>query len=142
MLVIAARALHGAAHDHLVIVHLELAQRFDVAHLDAIPLHVMNGAGLFVDEMVVRLGDGIEDDAVLAEIETLQQSFIDEEIERVVDGGAGDPGEALADALPDQVGRRMLVRVEDVIADRDALRRGLDSAVAERRGGVFRQHGV
>lgn len=112
-------------------------QRIEIADLDALPGHVMNGPGGFVDEVMVGGGDGVEDDAVFGDGEALQEPLFHEEVERVVDRGAGNPGEALADALPDQIRRGVLDRAQNIVRHRHALRRGLDAAFAE---GVFDLH--
>jgi len=46
-------------------------------------------AGLLVDEVVVAADVGIEDDDALADRLRPEQSFFDQQVERVVDGGAG-----------------------------------------------------
>lgn len=112
-------------------------QRFEITDLHALPGNVVDGPGRLVDEVMVRLGDGVEDDAVFAEGETLQKPFFDEKIEGVVNGGTGDPGEVLPNPLPDDIGRRVFHRAQDVVRDGNTLRRWLDPAVAE---GVFDLH--
>src|SRR4051812_32734009 len=107
------KLLLPSAHHYLVVVNVVPAERLDVANLHFVPRDVVDAARLLVDEVMVRLGLRIEDDAVVGEVERLEETFLDEEVQRVVDRGAGDVREAPLDALPDQIGRGMLVGLED-----------------------------
>ncbi len=86
---------------------------------------------VLVDEVMVRLDDGIEHHRILGDVQPLQQPLFDEEVEGVVDRGPGDPGKLLAHPLPDQVGRWMLVRLQDVVGNGHALCGGLNAGFFE-----------
>jgi len=52
-----------AAKDDLVLGDVEAPQALDVLHLERLPVDVVDRAGRLVDEVVVRVDLGVEDDA-------------------------------------------------------------------------------
>ncbi len=74
----------SAPANHLVLGHVEPLQPIDVRDLDRFPGNVGNRSGVFVDEMMMRLDIRIEYDSPLGENERSQQSFLDEQIQGVV----------------------------------------------------------
>jgi hypothetical protein len=51
-------------HDDLVIVDLESIHVRELPHRDLLPGDVIDAAGLFIDEVMVRVGVRVEDDRV------------------------------------------------------------------------------
>ena len=119
------------AHHHLVFSHPEAAQRLDLAHLQRVPGNVVVRPGAVIDEVVVVHQLRIEHHFPFRQHQRPQQPLGHEEVERVVDGGAGDHREVLLDPGPHFVRRGMVVGEEDVAGHGQPLRRGLDVVVAE-----------
>jgi hypothetical protein len=89
-------------------------------------------AGLFVHEMMMITCVRVEDDAALGEHELPQQPLLYEQVERVVNGGSRYVRESLPDAGPDLVGRRVILRVQDVLGHGHPLRGWIDPRSLER----------
>src|ERR1700687_6315448 len=75
-----------ADHD-LIFVNLDSGQAVDSLYLERLPGNVFNDATALIDEVVVRLGVGIEHHPALGENELTEQSLLHQRIQGVVDGG-------------------------------------------------------
>src|SRR5687767_11176036 len=128
----------GAAHDHHVFVDVVFAKVVDVADLDLFPVDVVNGAGLLVDEVMVRLELRIENDAFGVEMKGAEDPFLDEQIEGVVNGGAGDRRETGGHLAPDTVGGGVIRGGEDVLSHGQAVGGGADAVLDQTSSKIVR----
>src|SRR5437870_4491906 len=81
---------------------------------------------------MMRLDVGIEDHLALGEDQLFEKAFLHEEVERVVDRRPREHREVLFHPPPYLISRWMLVGLEHVLRDRNALRRRLNVALAQR----------
>src|SRR5689334_20832577 len=77
-----------AAHHDLVFAHVEARELGDACNIERVPRNVVDGPRRLVDEVVVALQVGVEDDFAFAQRELENQALFDEQVERVVDGRA------------------------------------------------------
>ena len=89
--------------------------------------------------MVVLLNIGVEDDCPLAKDLSLQQSFVDQKIQRIVYGRTGDCRTLFAHMLKHFIRRGVSLALENTLDHRHPLWRWLDSALTKQRNGSFHE---
>src|SRR5437763_17209427 len=90
----AAACLQLAAQNDLILADVDAREPVHARDRELLPRDVADRAAILVDEVVVRIDLRIEDDATLSEDQLAEQPLRDEEVQRVVDGGARDHREA------------------------------------------------
>ncbi len=113
----ALSGLSSAAEDHLVFRDLEALELFDLLDREAFPGNIDDFARFLINQMVVRGEHRVEDGAAFGENEWAQKACFNKQVQRVVNGGAGNHRESRTHARPDFVGRRVLACPQHVLCN-------------------------
>lgn len=105
--------------------------------LQLIPGDVVDVAGFLIDEVMVFLGRGIKHHRPLAERLHADQSLLNQEVQRVVDGRSRNSRAFFPRQTQDIVGGRVRFTLEHTLDHGHSLRRGLNPALSQNRDGVF-----
>ena len=113
--------------------HDELPQRLLARNPQRRPGNIVDSAGFFVDEMMMRGHPRLEHHHALLKHLRLDQALLDQQVQRIVNSRARKRGTGLPNMLPHLVRRRVRRSGQNVLGHRDTLRRRLYAVFAQNR---------
>lgn len=96
----------------------------------------MDDTGRLIDEVMMVLHMAVEDDGSSRKGVAAKQTFLDEEVQCVVDGGSRHHREFLAHSFQDFFRRGVTIGVEHELTNGDSLSRWIDAVLFEQCCGL------
>ena len=129
--------LPSAPHDHLKLQDFEILELVLAFDLQLVPGNVINLAGVVIDEMMMFTDIGIEDYRTFSQRLHADEFLFDQQVERVVNSGAGDSRAFLASGVQHVIRSRVGMTAEYALDHGNPLRRRLNAALPQYRDGVL-----